>query len=72
VPAYSEYLKDPLSERRANTLAEALNNTIEQLRQLGDVRYNPSRLILAEGCVQGLRKMGEPDKPFSAHSASRS
>ena len=29
VPAYSEYLKDPLSERRANTLAEALNNTIE-------------------------------------------
>jgi hypothetical protein len=26
VPAYSEYLKDPLSERRANTLAEALNN----------------------------------------------
>ena len=29
VPAYSEYLKDPLSESRANTLAEALNNTIE-------------------------------------------
>ena len=29
VPAYSEYLKDPLSERRANTLAEALNNTVE-------------------------------------------
>ena len=29
VPAYSDYLKDPLSERRANTLAEALNNTVE-------------------------------------------
>jgi hypothetical protein len=29
VPAYAEYLKDPLSARRANTLAEALNNTIE-------------------------------------------
>jgi hypothetical protein len=46
----------------------------QQLRQLGDIRCDPSRLILAEqlGCVQGLRKMGEPDKPFSAHSASRS
>ena len=29
VPAYWEHLKDPLSERRANTLAEALNNTVE-------------------------------------------
>ena len=29
MPAYAEYLKDPLSERRANTLAEALNNTVE-------------------------------------------
>jgi len=29
VPAYSEYLKDPLSERCANNLAEALNNTVE-------------------------------------------
>ena len=29
MPAYSEYLKDPLSERCANNLAEALNNTVE-------------------------------------------
>ena len=29
VPAYSDYLKAPLSERRANNLAEALNNTVK-------------------------------------------
>ena len=44
VPAYSEYLKDPLSERRANTLAEALNNTVEwtylYLNELDPARLN--------------------------------
>jgi hypothetical protein len=29
VPAYAAYLNNPLSERHANILAEALNNTVE-------------------------------------------
>ncbi len=29
MPAYSDYLKNPLSEYHANNLAEALNNTVE-------------------------------------------
>jgi len=48
VPAYSEYLKDPLSERRANTLAEALNNTIEwtylYLSEVDPARLNGATL----------------------------
>ena len=48
VPAYSEYLKDPLSERRANTLAEALNNTVEwtylYLNEVDPARLNGATL----------------------------
>jgi len=48
VPAYSEYLKDPLSESRANTLAEALNNTIEwtylYLSEVDPARLNGATL----------------------------
>ena len=48
VPAYAEYLKDPLSERRANSLAEALNNTIEwtylYLNEVDPARLNGATL----------------------------
>src|SRR6516162_9374422 len=48
VPAYWEYLKDPLSERRANTLAEALNNTVEwtylYLNEVDPARLNGATL----------------------------
>jgi hypothetical protein len=48
VPAYAEYLKDPLSERRANTLAEALNNTVEwtylYLNEVDPARLNGATL----------------------------
>jgi hypothetical protein len=48
VPAYSEYLKDPLSERRANTLAEAVNNTVEwtylYLNEVDPARLNGATL----------------------------
>ena len=43
MPAYSDYLKDPLSEMRANNLAEALNTTVEwTYLYLNEV--DPSRL----------------------------
>jgi hypothetical protein len=48
VPAYAAYLKDPLSERRANTLAEALNNTVEwtylYLSEVDPARLNGATL----------------------------
>ena len=48
MPAYWEYLKDPLSERRANTLAEALNNTVEwtylYLNEVDPARLNGATL----------------------------
>ena len=48
MPAYAEYLKDPLSERRANSLAEALNNTIEwtylYLNEVDPARLNGATL----------------------------
>jgi len=48
VPAYWEYLKDPLSERCANTLAEALNNTVEwtylYLNEVDPARLNGATL----------------------------
>ena len=48
MPAYSDYLKAPLSERRANNLAEALNNTVKwtylYLNEVDPARLNGATL----------------------------
>ena len=47
-PAYSEYLKNPLSQSHANNLAEALNNQVEwtykHLKEVDPARLNDATL----------------------------